>query len=399
MSYKLITSIYLFLLTTLLVISCTTDIYDTFDEFIDDSGSSVSVGKPGMIKTQPGNERILFHIPVNSDPKITKGIISWNNSDDMQSFDVTTRDTIPLMINIPEGNYNFVVWFEDPSGQKSLTTEHTASVFGPNYQSGLRNRSIDNMTSIGKILEIGWASAEESILSTTLTYTTTDGVTDTIIIDPNDNQSLIEDFSVNGSFFLQTYHIPDSAAIDTFLAPTKEFSFPSSYKLDPSLMTPVHLINDAIADAFGGSLSKLFNGNTGGGDWYHTQADERTPYHFTFDLGVSAHLTRFKIWPRQECCFENSVKKFQLWGIRDTTDAATTLPVSDQGWEQESSDKGWTLLIEHTESEQPTDGTPIEVDINKMENVKFLRFVFLENWTDGIGSHLTEFEFWADQIE
>ncbi len=59
----------LLIFTSLLMFSCTTDIYNTFDEYLDESGSSVGVGKPGMIMTQPGNERILFLIPVNADPK------------------------------------------------------------------------------------------------------------------------------------------------------------------------------------------------------------------------------------------------------------------------------------------------------------------------------------------
>src|SRR5680860_973609 len=315
MSHIVFRSAFLLIFTSLLMFCCTTDIYNTFDEYLDESGSGVGVGKPGMIMTLPGDERILFLIPVNADPKIAKGVISWNNGDDMQSFDITTRDTIPVMVNIPESNYNFVVWFEDPSGQKSLITEHTASVFGSNYQNGLQNRSIESMISIGKNVKIDWATAEESILSTRLSYTTTGGVADTLIIDARENELLVPDFPVSASFFLQTYHSPDSAAIDSFLSPPKEFSFPDVYQLNPSLIMPVHLLNDIVADAHGGSLSKLFNGNTDGGDWYHTYSDERTPYHFTFDLGVSAQLTRFRLFPRQDCCFERTPKKFQLWGI------------------------------------------------------------------------------------
>lgn len=390
---------YVLLFTSLVMYSCTTDIYDTYDEYIDESGAAVGVGKPGMIVTQPGNERILFHIPVNADPKIDKGIISWNSGSDMQSFDVGSKDTLPVMVNIPEGNYNFVVWFEDAIGQKSLNTEHTASVYGPNYQDGLQNRSIENMTSIGQNVNIQWASAEETVLSTLLTYTTNEGAQDTVLIGAETDETLIENFPVSGKAFLHTWHSPDSAAIDSFLSAKKEVLFPEVYKLDPSLIMPVHLPNDIIADAHGGSLSKLFNGNTGGGDWYHSYSDERPPYHFTFDLGVSAHLTKFKVYPRQDCCYERTPKKFQLWGIADTTGAATALLPGDPGWEQESLDKGWTLLVEDTQSEQPTDGTPIEVDIDKMEHVRFARFVFVESWPEDTDTHLTEFEFWADHIE
>lgn len=399
MNHIIFRSAFLLIFTSIMMYSCTTDIYSTFDEYLDESGSRVGVGKPGMIKTQPGNERILFHIPVNADPKIAKGVISWNNGDDTQSFDIKTRDTLSVMVNIPEGNYNFVVWFEDESGQKSLTTEHTASVFGPGYQSGLQNRSIENLTSIGKDVKIMWASAEESVLSTLLSYTTPGDTAVAILIDANEDETLVPDFPVNESFSIQTWHLPDSAAIDSFLSPPKEFTFPDIYQLDPSLMMAVHLLNDVVADAHGGSLNKLFNGNTGAGDWYHTHSDERPPYHFTFDLGVLARLTKFKLYPRQDCCYERTPKKFQLWGISDTTSAATILPAGDHSWEQESLDKGWTLLVENTESEQPTDGTPIEVDIDKMKNVKFVRFVFLEAWADDTDTHLTEFEFWADLIE
>ncbi|MBY5956735.1 discoidin domain-containing protein [Membranicola marinus] len=380
------------------IVSCTTDIYDTYNDYLSETGSAVAVGKPGMIVTRPGNEKILFLIPVNADPKIAKGVISWNNGEDMQPFDITTRDTLDVLVDIPEGNYNFVLWFEDDSGQKSLTTEHTASVYGPNYQSGLQNRSIEQMTSVGKNLKIEWATPEESVLNSRLIYQTAEDSVLTILIHADENESIVPDFPAGESFALETWHSPDSAAIDSFLSPRAEFNFPDIYKLDPSLIMPVHLPNDIVADAHGGSLNKLFNGNTGNGDWYHTYSEERTPYHFTFDLGVSAQLTRFKLYPRQDCCYERTPRKFQLWGISDTTNAATSLSADNPGWAQESQDKGWTLLVEDVQSEQPTDGTPIQVDIDKMENVRFVRFVFLEAWVEDSDTHLTEFEFWADQI-
>jgi Domain of unknown function len=68
------------------------------------------------------------------------------------------------------------------------------------------------------------------------------------------------------------------------------------------------------------------------------------PQTLTFDMGkVYYGLTHVEETGR-DCC--HNPDDFEVWGIADITNAATTLQPNDPGWAAEAVAKGWALLKE-----------------------------------------------------
>ena len=90
------------------IISCS-ELDETHKEYIKD-GEQIYVGRPLLVVTNSGNERIKFNIVINADPKISKGKITWNNDNESNDFTVTRNsdgfDVVEFEINIPEIKLN-----------------------------------------------------------------------------------------------------------------------------------------------------------------------------------------------------------------------------------------------------------------------------------------------------
>lgn len=388
------------LISYLMIVACSTDLYETYEKYIDEN-TPVSVGRPLEIASKPGNERLIFNILVNSDPKIKKGVIEWNNGQEVMEFEVDRnnlgRDVKMVELKLSEGNYKFRLHFEDDKGNKSLYTEHSATVYGEKYKSSIFNRPLESISVFSDKAIIYFGDPGTGLVRTEIFYTNQEGILDTAVVEKTVNEVEIANYQLGDEFQYVSYYLPERNAIDTFETIIALDTFPDKFKLDNSIIQVISLENDFKGDAHGGSLDKLFNGKTGNGDWYHSHSDELIPYHFTFDLGLTTSISDFRIYPRQDCCYERSPKKFQLWGIEDTTNAATSLPVSDAEWIEESKAKGWKQLVDNIQTgDQPTDGSPIDVKILKTDEIRFVRFVFVEAWKEG-STHLSEFEFWSDK--
>src|SRR5690606_19949139 len=116
------------------------------------------------------------------------------------------------------------------------------------------------------------------------------------------------------------------------------------------------------------------------------------PHHFSFDLGTTYdELTGFTEWGRTDFADHNPTE-LEVWGIADTTGAATELPAGDAGWADESLTKGWTLLTTITRSD---DGiAEVEADIDSGHPpVRFVRFRVLKNAGNTDYSHMSEISF------
>lgn len=64
-----------------------------------------------FIKTYPGNNRVRFTWEINSDPRVTKVVLYWNERNDSTIVQVnrTTAGKLPMetIVNLPEGTYIF----------------------------------------------------------------------------------------------------------------------------------------------------------------------------------------------------------------------------------------------------------------------------------------------------
>lgn len=133
---------------------------------------------------------------------------------------------------------------------------------------------------------------------------------------------------------------------------------------------------------------------------FHTKPGQVFPNHFTFDLGVTAVLSRFTMWGRLNVPYNiGNVKAFEVWGTAEQ-------PSPDGSWE------GWTRLLEG-ESVKPSGepvGTNTAEDIETFAAgeefsfplgnppVRYIRFKTLSTWSGVTYTHIGEMSFWG-QIE
>jgi hypothetical protein len=134
---------------------------------------------------------------------------------------------------------------------------------------------------------------------------------------------------------------------------------------------------------------------------FHTipLSDREMPIHFTFDLGVTAKLSRFKLWQREGDWFykHGNPRKWAMYGSEKAPNA-------------DGSFTGWTKLMD-CESVKPS-GSPYGVntgdDIAYMSageefvfplsapRVRYIRMQIFQNWSDTKFVHFTEISFWGD---
>jgi hypothetical protein len=112
--------------------------------------------------------------------------------------------------------------------------------------------------------------------------------------------------------------------------------------LDKSLFKEVDLKGDIPYDPqWGLDMPHLWDNLIDDWNIFHTVVVDgqkfNWPVWFTFDLGVTRHLTRMTLWQRLgEWIYEqNNVVKFEVWGSAN--------PAPDGSW-----DSSWHKLIEHT---------------------------------------------------
>lgn len=173
-------------------------------------------------------------------------------------------------------------------------------------------------------------------------------------------------------------------------------------KLDKALFQVVELPGDVKSEDNWGdmSLPRLWDGSIDGWDMWHSKPHD-VPMWFTFDMGVTAQLSRTTLWQRQDgesnMFAQNNVKKYELWGA--------VSPNPDGSW-----DNSWTKLIEGN-VKKPS-GLPLgdvsqediasvklgdeqSIPIN-MPKVRYIRVKILETWQPGASAaNIAEISLWG----
>ena len=176
--------------------------------------------------------------------------------------------------------------------------------------------------------------------------------------------------------------------------------------LDKNNFSFIQLPHDTPS-AWGWVGPRMMDFNIGSG--YHTAqgwADpdplptygDKGPHICTFDLGVTAKLSRWKFWQRQGSWIfkHGNPRIFDVWGAKELNASGTF--------------DGWVKLIENGEVIKPS-GLPIGTNTNDdkeqaaageefsfpldAEAVRYIRFVSLESWSGARFMHIMEVDFWG----
>jgi hypothetical protein len=169
-------------------------------------------------------------------------------------------------------------------------------------------------------------------------------------------------------------------------------------QLDKSKFKTVTLPNDASL-GWGRTVSMLWDGYSDS-DWYIWHSgDDGCPMWITFDLGVTAKLSRFTLWQRTGDTYiynHGNPKVYEIWGA--------TNPGADGNWDN------WTKL-NHCISVKPS-GYPIgsitdddtaaaaageswDVPLDAPD-VRYIRVKVISTWSGGVAAHIAEMTFWGN---
>lgn len=166
--------------------------------------------------------------------------------------------------------------------------------------------------------------------------------------------------------------------------------------LDRTKMKGVVFSNDAPL-GHGGNIAGLFDGNVTSG-FYHSGDAARMPQWFTFDMGVTAKLSRLTWFMRDQFYYTlHNPRVVEIWGSNNPN------PNGDF-------DATWTLLGTHT-AIKPSglpEGQLSQADIDaakagetmifplNIPKVRYIRFKTLKNWSNGTYVNFYELMMWGD---
>jgi hypothetical protein len=199
------------------------DINSLHQKYLDE-GETFYTGRVEAIRVYSGNERVKFTWQVNSDPRISRTLIYWNDRKDSTIVEVNRTQSgyiqLETIVNVHEGIYAFVFMTKDNEGNRSLTQERSVQVYGPNYISGLFNRNIQSLSVDGNELTINWAAIESAYIQyTTVRYTDYSNpaspLTKSLRVENEDMQTVIHNIRVEDTFAIVTSYLPEES-LDIF---------------------------------------------------------------------------------------------------------------------------------------------------------------------------------------
>lgn len=376
-----------------------------FRDFLEEK-EIIYPGKPLLINSRSGNNRVLLYWNPSPDPSITRYAVYWNNRKDSVVVNATSHNpadsVVALVSGLAEYTYAFTIEALDAAGNRSVPTDiNNVKVFGAQYSASLLNRPYDPAAPYevkpDGSLALNFLMADSLNTDTRIEYTATDGGLKNTILRPAENVITIPDYKAGTRVRYNSGYVPVRNAFDTFYVATYD-TFPDIFsyvQCDKSMFAPASLPGDVYAD-FGTSLDRLWDGSQGPQGYpniFHSNG-AGVPQHFTFDLGqVYNNLARVEETGR-DCC--HNPDQFEIWGIADLTNAATTLAANDPGWAAEATTKGWTLLKDVVRND---DGkAPLRFDL--LENpppVRYIRIRVKHVTTNEGYSNMSELTFWNKQ--
>jgi hypothetical protein len=377
---------------------------DDFKDFL--NGQELKY--PGAITqtfTRPGNLRLGIGWSPSPDPSVTKYKVYWNNYADSVEVLASTHspsDTVFTIINgLQEYTYSFFVHSFDAKGNRSIPVEiQNARVYGNTYRNSLMNRPI-NLTEPYKLLNddgneitLNFLEPDSTNTITYIRYTSTGNEQKEVSLQPDENTITLNDYKYGTKVAYQSHYKPDRIALDTFPTSMVDTFPPIEFgivKCDKALFAEVRLPYDVGTYESQTSVSRLWDGSEGPQGYpniFHSDGSSPLPHHFTFDMGKAYDSLRTMEVTGRNCC-HNPVD-YEVWGIADITNAATTVPGNDPNWKDDALAKGWVLLKEVT---RPDDGTgPYTINFStETPKVRYIRIrVKKVASNDGSSSNLSE---------
>lgn len=172
-------------------------------------------------------------------------------------------------------------------------------------------------------------------------------------------------------------------------------------KLDKSRFAPLTLSSKFSYHSHGGrSMTRMWDNiyNVNGNLFYLNVAEE--PIYFSFDMGVEAKLSRFRLWTRLDYAYQlHHIRTFEIWGTSNPQ--YTTDPDSWEGWVkimdcESFRPSGLTVGENPTaeEIEYILGGEEWEVPLDAPP-FRYMRFRINSTWTNTKAMFINEIDIWG----
>ncbi|TKG95041.1 hypothetical protein EYV94_10025 [Puteibacter caeruleilacunae] len=407
MNIRILLNISLVVSFVVAVFTSCEDMNDLHDKYL--QGERQYVGRADSMLISPGKDKLQITWWLNDDPQVVSTTIRWNQKGDSIVVPVSQGDfeKSVLIENLSEGSYVFELINRNKDGLGSIPVEQSSRVYGETYVGGLLIRGIKKVVvnPVEAVLKWGNASSEE--IDTKVIYTNKAGEEVELTILPEDEETHINDYVLNGEFSVRSGYKPTEDAMEVIYSNEEVYSFPGEIELDKANFVDMDLPFDLSGQCWDGDISKLWDGIIANNNYYHSGCggdNDGEIHHFTVDLGVEVELSKFMMAPRQGCCQSRNPKEFQLWGIADITGAETTVAPEASDWEDNSVEKGWIKLMDYTNG-KTTDPSwkgskeSLTLDVEDQSKVRYIRFRLVDTWDEeSIATALSEISFFASKI-
>ncbi len=368
---------------------------DTFDEFTR-QGETVYVGAPDTVLVGSGFNKLRFWVAINADPKISKGVVTTIDQSVNHEFELVRtkngKDTISFDLDIPEGEYTFSLYLKDAVGNSSIRREVPAKVYGASYQSGLVNRGLAGIETFEQGAAFTWIEAPDNMIKTTLSYEDAQGVMQSVAVGNEESRTQVESYKRGGEIRITSTFKPTATAIEEFEAIPSERTFPDDFLLNKSLIRALRLPGDASDGCYESVYERLFDGSLS--DYWHgcSIPEDQYPFVMSFDLGVQANLSRFKLDERQDCCGSRGPKAYQIWASNSPAETVDIDKAGLAAWEKDAVAKGWSKLADVEGNTQYTFETILP---ETGKSYRYFRFVAISAIDGSSVTNFNEFSFWA----
>ena len=376
--------------------SCQTTL-ETYHDFVKD-GETVYVGTADTVLVAPGFNKLRFYVAINSDPKISRGLLKTNDGTVNHEFEVIRekngKDTVSFDLELPEGEYTFGLFMMDDAGNSSVRKEVPARVYGETYQSNLINRTLRNVDTFVTGATLYWDEPLANMQETVVTYEDEAGVLQTVTVSNEDIETYVESYRLGGQIMIKSLYKPIEIAMEDFEAIPIEREFPIDYILDKTLIRALRLPGDASDGCYDSTYERLTDGTIA--EYWHScdTPEDQYPFIMSFDLGVQADLNRFKLDQRQDCCGSRSPGAYQIWATNDLS-LGETVDIDAVGladWEADATAKGWVKLVDQSGNQNGTFTIDIQAE---GKAYRYVRFVGISAIDGSAITNFNEFTFWS----
>ncbi|SDD72747.1 DUF5000 domain-containing lipoprotein [Niabella drilacis] len=339
-----------------------------------------------------GAATIKYNLPPDGDVLYVKAVYKTKQGLEREAKVSYYNNTITVVGFADTDPYEVKLYAVDKGGNESQPASVTVNPLTPPYKT-IRN-SLQAVANFGGI-DVSFENATEADIA--MVVLAPDELGDLTAINTNyttlkEGTFITRDLKAvetNFGIYVRDRWGNISDTLNVSLTPIFE------EKLDRTRMKALVLPTDASL-GYGGSVAGLFDGNITG-TYYHTGDGGTMPKWFTYDMGVTAKISRMSWWMRPGFYYDlHSPRVVEIWGSNS--------PAPDGSF------NGWTLLTTHeqikpsglpngklstADNDAAVAGETITMPVTAPK-VRYIRFKTLSNWSAGTYVQIFEIAMWGN---